>query len=119
MKIKMLFFVVAEGLVLASCSDKEAATKLADMEKAMKAADSTCMAEKTMLMDSIASMATTITEMEAAKNTVSSSTSSKSTTTTVKTTTPTVTDKKVDVGTKVGDTKKVDIKKKGGATGGN
>lgn len=118
MKIKMLFFVVAAGLVLASCSDKEAATKLADMEKAMKAADSTCMAEKTMLMDSIASMATTITEMEAAKNAVSSSTSSKSTTT-VKTTTPTVTDKKFDVGSKTGDTKKVDIKKKGGATGGN
>ena len=64
MKIKILFFVVAAGMFLASCSDKEAATKLADMEKAMKAADSTCLAEKTMLMDSIMSMQTAMDEMK-------------------------------------------------------
>lgn len=118
MKIKMLFFVVAAGLVLASCSDKEAATKIADLEKAMKAADSVCLAEKTMLMDSIMSMQTALTEMEAAKNAVSSNTSSNTgKSATVKVTTP---EKKVTVGEKPTEGKKgIDIKKKGGATGGN
>lgn len=114
MKIKMLFFVVAAGLVLASCSDKEAATKIADLEKAMKASDSACLAEKTMLMDSIMSLQTALTEMEAAKNAVSSNAGKSST---VKVTTP---EKKVTVGEKPTEGKKgIDIKKKGGATGGN
>lgn len=118
MKIKILFFVVAAGVFFASCSDKEAATKIADMEKAMKAADSTCLAEKTMLMDSIMGMRSTMDSMMAAVNTVSTSTSTKTTTT--KTTPVAAPDKKVDIGTKTGETKKgVDIKKKGGATGGN
>lgn len=118
MKIKILFFVVAAGVFLASCSDKESATKIADLEKAMKVGDSTCMAEKTMLMDSIMSMQNAMTEMMAKMNTVSSSTTTKTTTT--KTTPVAAPDKKVEIGTKTGDTKKgVDIKKKGGATGGN
>ena len=104
MKIKMLFFVVAAGLVLASCSDKEAATKIADLEKAMKAADSACLAEKTMLMDSIMSMQTALTEMEAAKNAVSSNTTKSST---VKVTTP---EKKVTVGSKPTEGKEILLK---------
>lgn len=112
MKIKILLFIVSAGLILASCSDKEAAEKMAQMEKDMHAADSTCMAEKTMMMDSIMSMQKMIMEM-----TVAAATTSKTTTTTVKTTTPEV--KKAEIGTKSTDGKKVDIKKKGGATGGN
>lgn len=112
MKIKILLFVVSAGLILASCSDKEAADKMAQMEKDMHAADSTCMAEKTMMMDSIMSMQKTIMEMS-----VAAATSSKTTTTTVKTTTPEI--KKAEVGNKSTDGKKVDIKRKGGATGGN
>lgn len=112
MKIKILFFVVSAGLILASCSDKAAEEKMAQMTKDMAAADSTCMAEKTMMMDSIMSMQKTIMEM-----TVAAASTSKTTTTTVKTTTPEV--KKAEIGTKSTDGKKVDIKKKGGATGGN
>jgi hypothetical protein len=118
MKIKFLLFVLAGGLVLASCSDKEAEQKIADLEKQMHAGDSACAAEKTALMDSLAKMHTEMEEwmkMDAMK----SSTSSKTTTST-KTTTTVTPDKKVDVNVKGGDTKKaVDIKKKGGATGGN
>ena len=80
MKIKFMLFVLAGGLVLASCSDKEAEQKIADLEKQMKAADSACVAEKTMLMDSIMSLTATIEEMSAPRNTTSSSSSTKTTT---------------------------------------
>lgn len=121
MKIKFMLFLLAGGLVLASCSDKEAEQKIADLEKQMKAADSACVAEKTMLMDSIVSLSAQIEEMSAPRNTTSSSTSTKTTTSS----TPKIGEgklvpaKKTDVQVKDGDTKKVDIKTKGGATGGN
>ncbi|HMU70410.1 MAG TPA: hypothetical protein PK511_01415 [Chitinophagales bacterium] len=120
MKIKFLLFVLAGGFVLASCSDKEAEQKIADLEKQMHVGDSACAAEKTALMDSIAALHMEMEEwmkMDAMK----SSTSSKSSTSTKSTTTVTpAPDKKVDVNVKGGDTKKtIDIKKKGGATGGN
>ncbi len=109
MKIKILFFVLTAGVILASCSDKEAEAKMAQMTKDMRVADSTCMAEKTMLMDTIMSMKMMMMEMTVANT--------KTTTTTTKSTTPPV--KKAEIGTKSTDGKKVDIKKKGGATGGN
>lgn len=120
MKIKFMLFVLAGGIMLASCSDKAAEQKIADLEKAMHVADSTCAAEKTMLMDSIMTMQKAMESMTAVRNTTSSTTTTKSTTTT----TPKVGEgklapSKTEVGTKTGDTKKVDIKTKGGATGGN
>jgi len=121
MKIKFMLFMLAGGLALASCSDKAAEQKIADLEKQMKAADSLCNADKTMLMDSIMSLSAKIEEMSAPRNTTSSSTSTKATTTT----TPKVGEgklaptKKSDATVKDGDTKKLDIKTKGGATGGN
>ncbi len=120
MKMKMLFFALAGGILLASCSDKAAEQKIADLEKQMAAKDSTCTAQMTMMMDSITSLNAMIEEMSAPKNTTSSSTSSK-TTTTPKSEQKIgegklMPNKKTDATT--GD-KKLDIKTKGGATGGN
>ncbi|MFI5171204.1 MAG: hypothetical protein ACHQFW_02380 [Chitinophagales bacterium] len=108
MKIKILFFVLGAGLILASCSDKEAEAKIADLEKQMLAKDSTCMANTQMLMDSIMTLRESMMNL----NKVSSST------TTTKTTVTPAEPKTIQ--TKEGATnKKIDIKKKGGATGGN
>jgi len=119
MKIKLMLLTLAGGLVLASCSDKAAEQKIADLEKQMKAADSMCMADKTMLMDSIMSLSAKIEEMSAPRNTTSSSTSTKTTTTPKVGEGKLAPTKKTDVNVKDGDTKKLDIKTKGGATGGN
>lgn len=119
MKIKIMLSVLAGGMLLASCSDKAAEQKIADLEKQMQAADSVCLAEKTILMDSIMSLSAQIEEMSAPRTTTSSSTTTKSAPA------PKVGEgklapaKKTDVKTKDGDTKKLDIKTKGGATGGN
>lgn len=123
MKIKMMFFALAGGILLASCSDKAAEQKIADLEKSIAAKDSACTAQMTMMTDSIASLNAMIMEMSAPKNTTSSNTGSKTTTTTK--TEPKIGEgkflenKKTDVNVKTGDNKKLDIKTKGGATGGN
>ena len=111
MKIKILFFVLGAGLILAGCTDKAAEAKMEQMEKDMHVKDSTCMANTQMLMDSIM----TLREEMLLLNKVGTSTTTTKTTVTPKTTT----DKKVEVGTKEGTTnKKIDIKKKGGTTSG-
>ena len=113
MKIKILLFAACAGLILASCSDKEAEAKMEQMEKEMHMKDSTCMANTQMLMDSIL----TLREEMMTLNKVSSTTTTTKTTTAPSTTT--TGDKKLEVGTKEGATKKtIDIKKKGGTTSG-
>ena len=111
MKIKILFFVLGAGLILAGCTDK---TKMTEMEKEMHVKDSTCTANTQMLMDSIL----TLREEMMMLNKVGTST-----TTTTKTTVTPATPaekKKLEVGTKEGSTTKgtIDIKKKGGTTSG-
>ncbi len=113
--MKILFFVLGTGLILAGCTDKAAETKMAEMEKDMHVKDSTCMANTQMLMDSIMTMRE---EMLMLNQVGTSTTTTTKTTVTPKTTTTTP-DKKIEVGTKEGTTnKKIDIKKKGGTTSG-
>lgn len=116
MKIKMMFFALAGGILLASCSDKAAEQKIADLEKSIAAKDSACAAQMTMMTDSINALNIMMAEMSAHQNTTSSSTGVKKTTTT--TVTP-VEEPKTDIKVKGGDNKKLNIKTKGGATGGN
>lgn len=128
MKIKILFFGLGLSLLIASCTDKKGAEELAKIKTDMRKADSICMADKTMLMDSIAAMNMRMDSMMAAmpvKNTTSSSTKSTASKTTTTTTTKTepkgVTNKSGATNTTEGTEKKADVKKKGGATqtGGN
>ena len=117
MKIKMMFFALAGGILLASCSDKAAEQKIADLEKTIAAKDSACAAQMTMMTDSIAALNVMMAEMSAPKNTTSSSTSTKATTT--KTEVKPAEKPKTGIKVKTGENKKLDIKTKGGATGGN
>ncbi len=115
MKIKMMFFALAGGILLASCSDKAAEQKIADLEKTIAAKDSACAAQMTMMTDSIAALNVMMAEMSAPKNTTSSSTKA----TTTKTEVKPAEEPKTGIKVKTGENKKLDIKTKGGATGGN
>ncbi len=111
MKIKLLFFVLGTGFILASCSDKE---KMAQMVADMQTADSTCQAGMMMMQTQMDSLHGIIDSMTMARNTVSTSTTTKTTTTTsdpVKKVDPPVKKKE---GTNTG----VDIKKKTGTNQG-
>ncbi len=110
MKIKILLFVLGAGLVLASCSDKEAEAKIKQMETDMHKADSTCTADKQMMQHTIDSLTMAATmHMNSMSNNAPAP---------AKAETP---KEKLNVKTKEGATKTgaIDIHKKGGATGGN
>ncbi|MBC8047991.1 MAG: hypothetical protein H7Y00_14430 [Fimbriimonadaceae bacterium] len=126
MKMKSLFFILCLGLLVASCTDKKAEEEMAKMKKDMQMADSICIADKQMLMDSITSIRATLDSLMMPKNATSSNTSkSGSTKTTTKDDGKSVndrggvkdTDTKKDVnergGEKETDTKK-DVNKRGG-----
>jgi len=113
MKIKILLFCLSAGLVLASCSDKEAEAKMQQMATDMMRADSTCKAGMMMMQTQMDSLQGMIDSMMMAKNTVSSGTSKKAP---EKGEIKVNTSKGVDVKTKSGGTNStIDIKKKGGA----
>lgn len=114
MKIKILFFLLGAGLILASCSDKEAEAKIKQMETDMHKADSTCTADKQMMMDSMMGMQHKLDSLMMAASMRSSTT-----TTTTKTMVAPTTTKKMETPVKETTKKGVDIKKKPGATGGN
>jgi hypothetical protein len=111
MKIKLLFFVLGAGFILASCTDKEAEAKMMQMEADMKKADSTCQAGMLMMQTQMDSLQGIIDSMMKAKMTTGTST---------KTTTKSEPVKKVDapVKKKEGTNSGIDIKKKTGSNQG-
>lgn len=129
MKLKNLMFLLAIGLFVASCTDKKSAEELAKLKVDMRKADSICMADKTMLMDSIAMINMRMDSMMALLPAPKNTTGTKSTTSTKTTTTTKGTDvmdskgksTQVDMSTKGKSEEKVDMKTKGKSSnsGGN
>ncbi|MBC8172495.1 MAG: hypothetical protein H7X71_01200 [Chitinophagales bacterium] len=112
MKIKILMFILGLGLFAASCTDKKAAEELAKLKTDMMRADSICMADKTMLMDSIAGIQAQLDSLMMPKNATSSN-SGKSSGKTTTTTDPGKKDVNDRGGTQDTDTKK-DVNERGG-----
>lgn len=76
MKIKISLLVLGAGLALAGCTDKEAETKMAEMEANMKKADSTCTASMTMMQGKVDSMQMMLDSMQTAMDKMPTTTTS-------------------------------------------